>query len=117
MFAGGCSSSGIWSRPVTTVSVLKPTRNESSPGIPIPYLTPSSVQMPPSHSVWSGPVSWMHSKPANFDGWWSATPRAAVSPTKSWTGVRIAATVSGISSPRRWRRSLRFAGLRSIATA
>ena len=81
VLAGGSSSSGMSSRPVTTVSVLKPTSNESRPGIPIPYLTPSSVQIPPIYSVWSGPVSSMHSKAANFAGWWSATPRAATSPT------------------------------------
>ena len=35
----------------------------------------------------------MHSMPANLAGWSSATARAAVSPTKSWIGVAIAATV------------------------
>src|SRR4029450_7852855 len=68
--------------------------------------TPSSVQMPPTYSVWSGPVSWMHSMPANLAGWWSATSRAAVSPTKSWIGVAIQAIGSGVkqTSPgRRWR--------------
>ncbi len=57
VFAGGCSSSGMSLSPVTTVSVLKPTSSESRPGIPIPNLTSSSVQMPPIHSVWLGPVS------------------------------------------------------------
>ncbi len=46
VFAGGRSSAGTESSPITSVSVLKPTRNESSPGIPMPHLTPSSVQMP-----------------------------------------------------------------------
>ena len=32
--------------PVTCVLVLKPTRNESNPGMPIPPLTPSDVQRP-----------------------------------------------------------------------
>ncbi len=36
--------------------------------MPIPYLTPSLVQIPPIHSVWSGPVLPMHSMAANFDG-------------------------------------------------
>ena len=35
VFAGGRSSGGTVSSPVTSVSVLKPTRKESSPGIPI----------------------------------------------------------------------------------
>ena len=72
-----------------------------------PDLTPSSVQMPPMYSVWSAPVSWMHSMPANLAGWWSATSRAAVSPTKSWIGVAMQAIVSGISIPSRCRRSRR----------
>ena len=29
--------------------------------------------------------------PANLAGWWSATARAAVSPTKSWIGVAMQA--------------------------
>ena len=46
VFAGGRWSAGTESSPVTSVSVLQPTRNESSPGIGIPHLTPSSVQTP-----------------------------------------------------------------------
>ena len=107
MLAGGRSSAGMSSRPVTSVSVLKPTRNESRSGIGIAPLTPSLVQIPPTYSVWSVPVSWMHSMPANLAGWWSATARAAVSPTKSWIGVAISAIVSGISIPSRCRRSRR----------
>jgi len=34
-----------------SVSVLKPTRNEARPGMPIPPFTPSSVQIPPRYSV------------------------------------------------------------------
>ncbi len=117
VFEGGRSSFGMSSSPVTTVSVLNPTSSESSPGMPIPNLTPSSVQIPPIHSVWSGPVSSMHSKPANLAGWWSATPRAATSPTYIWIGAAIAPTVSGMISPSRCRRLLRLAGSRSIAIA
>ena len=46
VLAGGRSSGGTESSPVTCVSVLQPTRNESKPGIPIPPLTPSGVQRP-----------------------------------------------------------------------
>ena len=62
VFAGGRSSAGTESSPVTSVSVLKPTRNESRPGIPIPHLTPSSVQIPPMYSVTSrvGVVDALH---------------------------------------------------------
>ena len=51
VLAGGRSLAGTVSRPVTSVSVLKPTSHESRPGIPIPPLTPSSVQRPPMYSV------------------------------------------------------------------
>ena len=40
VFAGGRSSGGTESSPVTCVSVLQPTRNESKPGMPMPPLTP-----------------------------------------------------------------------------
>ena len=46
VLAGGRSSAGTVSSPITFVSVLHPTRNESKPGIPIPPLTPSAVQRP-----------------------------------------------------------------------
>ena len=46
VFAGGRSSGGTVSSPVTWVLVLQPTRNESNPGIPMPPLTPSLVQRP-----------------------------------------------------------------------
>src|SRR5262245_32964453 len=46
VLAGGRSFGGTVSRPVTFVSVLHPTRNESKPGIPIPPLTPEDVQRP-----------------------------------------------------------------------
>ena len=46
VLAGGRSSGGTVSSPVTCVSVLKPTRNESNPGMPMPPLTPSLVQRP-----------------------------------------------------------------------
>src|SRR3954451_18856411 len=46
VLAGGRSSFGTESRPVTLVSVLHPTRNESKPGMPIPPLTPLDVQRP-----------------------------------------------------------------------
>ena len=64
-----------------------------------------------------GHVPWVcctHSMAANLTGWSSAIARAAVSPTANWIGVAIAATVSGINSPRRWWRSRRP---RSIPTA
>ena len=46
VLSGGRSSGGTESSPVTWVSVLQPTRNESKPGMPMPPFTPSSVQMP-----------------------------------------------------------------------
>ena len=46
VLTGGRSSGGTVSSPVTCVSVLKPTRNESKPGMPMPPLTPSGVQRP-----------------------------------------------------------------------
>ena len=101
VFAGGRSFGGTVSRPVTFVSVLKPTRNESKPGIPIPPLTPEDVQRPRMYSVTCVSVCWTHSIPANLIGWSSAIARAAVSPTANWIGVAIAATVSGIRSPSR----------------
>ncbi len=114
VLAGGRSSGGTESSPITSVSVLQPTRNESRPGMPMPHLTPSSVQIPPMYSVTSECVCWTHSIAANLIGWSSAIARAAVSPTPNWIGARIAPTVSGISSPRRWWRSRRP---RSIPTA
>ena len=54
------------------------------------------------YSVWSGPLSYTHSIAANLAGWSSAIARAAVSPTKSWIGVAIAATTNGIRKPTRW---------------
>ena len=46
VFAGGRSSGGTVSSPMTSVSVLPPTRIESKPGIPMPPFTPSDVQRP-----------------------------------------------------------------------
>ena len=46
VLAGGRSSGGTESSPVTCVLVLQPTRNESNPGIPIPPLTPLEVHLP-----------------------------------------------------------------------
>jgi hypothetical protein len=114
VLSGGRSSAGMSASPITLVSALKPTRKESRSGIGIAALTPSLVQTPPTYSVWWVPVFWMHSMPANLAGWWSATSRAAVSPTKSWIGVAMQAIVSGISTPSRCRRSRRP---RSIPTA
>ena len=54
VLAGGRSSTGMSFSPVTMVSALKPTRKESRSGIGIAHLTPSSVQMPPTYSVWLG---------------------------------------------------------------
>ena len=53
VLAGGRSSGGTESSPVTCVLVLQPTRNESKPGIPIPPLTPLDVQLPKMYSVTS----------------------------------------------------------------
>ena len=105
--SGGRSSLGMSFSPVTLVSGLKPTSSESRSGIGIASFTPLEVQMPPTYSVWCPPVSWMHSIAANLAGWSAATSRAAVSPTSSCTGVAMQASVSGISRPRRWRRSRR----------
>ena len=66
--AGGSSSSGIRSRPVTTVPVEKPTRNESRSGILIAPLTSPSISTPPRYSSWPGPVSVTYSMAANFAG-------------------------------------------------
>ena len=46
VLAGGRSSGGTVSSPITCVSVLQPTRKESKPGMPMPPLTPSAVQRP-----------------------------------------------------------------------
>ena len=46
VFAGGRSSGGTLSSPVTLVLVLQPTRKESKPGMPSPSLTPLEVQRP-----------------------------------------------------------------------
>ncbi len=54
------------------------------------------------YSVTSVEVFCTHSIPANFTGWSLAIARAAVSPTANWIGVAMQATVSGMSSPRRW---------------
>ena len=50
---------------------------------------------------WCGPVVVMSSIAANFGGWSSKTARAATSPTKTWTGAAIAATVNGMRKPSR----------------
>ena len=70
-------------------------------------MMPLEVQRPPRYSVTSPRVCCTHSIAANLIGWSSAIERAAVSPTANWMGVAIAATVSGINSPRRWWRSRR----------
>ena len=54
------------------------------------------------YSVTSVEVVCTHSIAANLIGWSLAIARAAVSPTANWIGVAMHATVSGISSPRRW---------------
>ncbi len=66
------------------------------------------------YSVTCVEVVCTHSMAANLIGWSFAIERAAVSPTANWIGVAMHATVSGISSPSRWRRSRRP---RSIPTA
>ena len=38
---------------------------------------------------------------ANFIGWLSYTQRASESPTPSWIGVAMAATVNAMMNPRR----------------
>ena len=60
------------------------------------------MKNPPMNSGWLGPVSVTYSIAANLAGWSSAIARAAVSPTNSWIGVAIAATVNGITKPSRW---------------
>ena len=54
------------------------------------------------YSVTCVAVFCTHSIAANLTGWSSAIARAAVSPTANWIGVAMHATVSGMSSPRRW---------------
>src|SRR3954454_24897597 len=94
VLAGGRSSGGTESSPITWVLVLHPTRNESRPGIPIPPFTPLEVHRPPRYSVTSVEVVCTHSIAANLIGWFLAIARAAESPTANWTGVAIHATVS-----------------------
>jgi hypothetical protein len=107
VFAGGRSSGGTESSPVTCVFVLHPTRNESSPGMPMPPLTPLDVHLPPRYSVTWVDVCCTHSIAANLIGWSLAMARAAESPTANWIGVAMHATVKGIRSPSRWMRSRR----------
>src|SRR3954453_7402815 len=97
VFAGGRSFAGTESRPVTCVLVLQPTRNESSPGMPIPPLTPFEVQRPKMYSVTSVEVCWTHSIAANLTGWSLAIARAAESPTANWIGRAVAAPGGGRS--------------------
>ena len=54
------------------------------------------------YSVTCVEVVCTHSIAANLIGWSFAIARAALSPTANWIGVAMQATVSGISSPRRW---------------
>ena len=54
------------------------------------------------YSVTSVEVVCTHSIAANLIGWSLAIARAALSPTANWIGAAMQATVSGISSPRRW---------------
>ena len=68
VLAGGRSSGGTESSPVTCVLVLQPTRNESNPGIPIPPLTPLEVHLPKMYSVTSVEVVCTHSIAANLIG-------------------------------------------------
>src|SRR4029453_16065521 len=69
VLAGGRSSGGTESSPVTLVSVLKPTSQESRPGMPMPPLTPLEVHRPSMYSVTCVEVFWTHSIPANLTGW------------------------------------------------
>src|SRR4029453_15084496 len=69
VFAGGRSSGGRESSPITCVLVLQPTRNESRPGIPMPPPTPSGGQGPPMYSVTWVEVCCTHSMAANLTGW------------------------------------------------
>src|SRR3954447_5496652 len=68
VLAGGRSSAGTVSSPVTCVLVLQPTRNESNPGIPMPPFTPLDVHLPKMYSVTSVDVFWTHSMAANLMG-------------------------------------------------
>src|SRR3954467_10579208 len=68
VFAGGRSSGGTESSPVTCVLVLQPTRKESKPGIPMPPLIPLDVHLPPRYSVTSVDVCCTHSIAANLIG-------------------------------------------------
>ena len=99
VLAGGRSSGGTESSPVTFVSVLQPTRNESKPGMPMPPLTPSEVQRPKMYSVTCVEVFCTHSIAANLTGWSSAIERAAVSPTANWIGVSDAGDGEGDQQP------------------
>src|SRR3954454_15929902 len=94
VLAGGQSSGGTESSPVTCVLVLQPTRKESKPGIPIPPLTPLEVQRPKMYSVTSVEVCSTHSIASNLTGWSWAIARYRVSPTICWIGVAMQATVS-----------------------
>ena len=67
VLAGGRSSGGTVSSPMTLVSVLKPTSHESRPGIPIPPFTPSDVQRPPMYSVTCVCVFCTHSIAGELD--------------------------------------------------
>ena len=58
--------------------------------------------MPPSDSGTAVLVLNKPSIAASLTGWFSATTLAIQSPTPIWIGDAIAATVSGISSPKRW---------------
>ena len=87
---------------------------DARPGIDSPPITSPPTSTPPIVSGWRGPVVRMSSIAANFAGWSAITPRAATSPTITWTGAATAAMANGITNPRRTYRSVRP---RSMATA
>ena len=99
--AGGRWSTGMASKPLITVSGLNPASSDATSGIWIPPTTRPSTRMPPIVSGWCGPVTVISSIAANLAGWSSRTPRAATSPTTTWSGAATAASTNGMANPRR----------------
>jgi hypothetical protein len=108
---GGWSASGTMSRPLTTALGLWNASSDSSFGISMPQTTACPLYQPSRCSAAPFVVVESPSMAASLTGWYTATSRAAQSPTITCKGEATAAVDSVMPSavrsyrPRRPRRN------------
>jgi len=92
-FTGGWSASGTIASPFTTAFGLWKASSDSSRGISIPHTTACPLYQPSRCSAAPRVVVARPSIAASFTGWYTATSRAAQSPTITCSGEATAAAV------------------------